>query len=82
MPGRLPLLAYALRVTWQRRDRDLLTVAGYQAAGGISGAIAKSAEQVYTGSTPGSGPPGRYSWPWYGWATGRARGTASTPGAG
>ncbi|HEY6792055.1 MAG TPA: AAA family ATPase, partial [Trebonia sp.] len=48
-PGRLPLLAYALRVTWQRRDRDLLTVAGYQAAGGISGAIAKSAEQVYTG---------------------------------
>jgi WD40 repeat protein len=48
-PGRLPLLAYALRATWQRRDRDLLTVAGYQAAGGISGAVAKSAEQVYAG---------------------------------
>ncbi len=45
--GRLPLLAHALRATWQRRDGDRLTVAGYEATGGIRGAIAKSAENVY-----------------------------------
>src|SRR5580704_1819871 len=47
--GRLPLLAYALRATWQRRSGNRLTVAGYEATGGIGGAIAKAAEDVYTG---------------------------------
>jgi hypothetical protein len=47
--GRLPLLAYALRVTWQRRSGNRLTIAGYEATGGIGGAIAKAAEDVYTG---------------------------------
>ena len=46
-PGRLPLLAHALRATWQRRDGDRLTIAGYEATGGIHGAIAKTAEDVY-----------------------------------
>ncbi|MBV9384098.1 MAG: ATP-binding protein [Streptosporangiaceae bacterium] len=46
-PGRLPLLAHALRATWQRRDGDRLTIAGYEAAGGVDGAIAKTAEDVY-----------------------------------
>ncbi|MGD0702887.1 MAG: WD40 repeat domain-containing protein [Trebonia sp.] len=46
-PGRLPLLAHALRATWQRRDGDRLTIAGYQATGGMHGAIAKTAEDVY-----------------------------------
>jgi WD40 repeat protein len=44
--GRLPLLAHALRSTWQRRDGDRLTIAGYEAAGGIGGGIAKTAEDV------------------------------------
>ena len=46
-PGRLPLLAHALRATWQRRDGDRLTTAGYEATGGIGGAIAKTADDVY-----------------------------------
>jgi AAA ATPase domain len=46
-PGLLPALAHALRATWQRRDGDRLTIAGYQAAGGIHGAIALTAEDVY-----------------------------------
>lgn len=45
--GRLPLLAHALRATWQRRSGDRLTVEGYEATGGIHGAIAKTAEDVY-----------------------------------
>lgn len=47
-PGRLPLLAHALRATWQRRSGDRLTIAGYEATGGIHGAIAKTAEGIYT----------------------------------
>ena len=46
-PGRLPLLAHALRATWQRRLGARLTIAGYEATGGIGGAIAKTAENVY-----------------------------------
>jgi hypothetical protein len=46
-PGRLPLLAHALRATWLRRDGSRLTLSGYEAAGGIHGAIARTAENVY-----------------------------------
>jgi WD40 repeat protein len=46
-PGRLPLLAHALRATWQHRDGSRLTIAGYVATGGIAGAIARTAEDVY-----------------------------------
>ena len=46
-PGRLPLLAHALRATWLHRDGSRLTIAGYEAAGGIAGAIARTAEDVY-----------------------------------
>jgi WD40 repeat protein/DNA-binding SARP family transcriptional activator len=46
-PGALPLLSHALRQTWQRREGRTLTVAGYQASGGIRGAVAQSAEQLY-----------------------------------
>jgi WD40 repeat protein len=45
--GRLPLLAYALRATWQRRSGNRLTIAAYEGTGGIGGAIAKAAEDVY-----------------------------------
>ena len=45
-PGRLPLLSHALRETWERRRGVAMTLAGYRAAGGVEGAIAKTAEEV------------------------------------
>ncbi|MER7367450.1 helix-turn-helix domain-containing protein [Nonomuraea wenchangensis] len=47
-PGALPLLSHALLATWQHRAGDTLTVAGYRLTGGIAGAIAATAENVYT----------------------------------
>jgi hypothetical protein len=52
-PGALPLLSHALRQTWLARDGRTLTVAGYRAAGGIRGAAAQTAEQLYEASSPG-----------------------------
>ncbi|MEU7863077.1 AAA family ATPase [Nonomuraea sp. NPDC049141] len=46
-PGVLPLLAHALRATWEHREDNTLTVSGYQATGGIKGAIATTAEAAY-----------------------------------
>ena len=46
-PGALPLMSHALAETWQRREGRTLTVAGYNASGGISGAVSQSAEDVY-----------------------------------
>lgn len=46
-PGVLPLMSHALAETWQRREGRTLTIAGYGASGGIQGAVAQSAEQVY-----------------------------------
>ena len=46
--GSLPLLEHALLETWQRRRGRKLTLAGYQESGGVSGAIAQSAERVYS----------------------------------
>jgi WD40 repeat protein/class 3 adenylate cyclase len=46
-PGALPLFSHALMETWARRDGRTLTLAGYREAGGVSGAIARTAEEVY-----------------------------------
>ena len=46
--GRLPLLAHALRATWQQRHGSTLTVDGYQATGGIQHAVATTAERVFS----------------------------------
>ena len=46
-PGALPLLSHALLETWRRRDGKLLTFSGYTEAGGVQGAIAKTAESVF-----------------------------------
>jgi WD40 repeat protein/class 3 adenylate cyclase/tRNA A-37 threonylcarbamoyl transferase component Bud32 len=46
-PGALPLLSHALMETWARRDGRTLTLAGYRDAGGVRGAIARTAEDVY-----------------------------------
>ena len=43
----LPHVSHALVETWIRREGATLTVAGYQASGGIAGAIAQSAETLY-----------------------------------
>ncbi|MFI5530039.1 hypothetical protein ACIA8O_15995 [Kitasatospora sp. NPDC051853] len=51
-PGTLPLLAHALRATWQQREDGALTVAGYRLAGGVHGAVARTAESVYAALTP------------------------------
>ncbi|MFE6620049.1 hypothetical protein [Streptomyces sp. NPDC057740] len=46
-PGGLPMLSHALLETWRRRRSRLLTLAAYEAAGGVRGAIAATAEEVY-----------------------------------
>jgi hypothetical protein len=51
-PGALALMAHALRQTWLRRTGSELRLADYHASGGVRGAVAQSAEQVYAGSTP------------------------------
>jgi DNA-binding SARP family transcriptional activator len=50
--GVLPHLSHALAETWRRRSGALLTVEGYEAAGGIAGAIAQSAEELYRAMGP------------------------------
>lgn len=47
-PGALPLMSHALQETWTRREGGTLTVAGYRASGGINGAVAQSAEGLYS----------------------------------
>ena len=47
-PGGLPLLSHALLETWRRRRGRTLTLSGYQEAGGVRGAIAQTAEEVYS----------------------------------
>ena len=42
-PGRLPLLSHALLETWTRRAGHVMTLKGYREAGGVEGAIAKTA---------------------------------------
>ncbi|WP_430783602.1 AAA family ATPase [Actinoplanes sp. G11-F43] len=51
-PGALPLLAHALRATWDRREGIRLTVKAYQDTGGIRHAIADTAEKIYLDQTP------------------------------
>jgi len=45
--GSLPLLSHALLTTWERAHRGRLTVADYLDSGGIQGAVASTAEQVF-----------------------------------
>jgi WD40 repeat protein/transcriptional regulator with XRE-family HTH domain len=47
-PGALPLLSHALLATWERRRGATLTLDGYRASGGVRGAIAETAESVFT----------------------------------
>src|SRR5574341_1163974 len=51
-PGALPLLSHALLETWQHRRGRTLTLRGYAESGGVRGAIAKTADEVYAQLTP------------------------------
>ncbi|RBM22159.1 WD40 repeat domain-containing protein [Streptomyces sp. PT12] len=45
--GALPFLAHVLRETWQRRSGARLTLAGYEAVGGIWRSVATTTEDLY-----------------------------------
>lgn len=49
--GALPLLSHALLATWEHGQRHTMSIANYLATGGIHGAIAKTAETIFTGLT-------------------------------
>ncbi|WP_431043443.1 hypothetical protein ACQUSR_17140 [Streptomyces sp. P1-3] len=51
-PGALPLMSHALMETWRRRRGRTLTMQAYEAAGGLRGAIARTAEDAYHQLTP------------------------------
>ncbi|MEU5688290.1 nSTAND1 domain-containing NTPase [Streptomyces venezuelae] len=46
-PGGLPLMSHALLETWRRRSGRVLAERAYEAAGGVRGAIARTAESLY-----------------------------------
>ncbi|MEV6873440.1 caspase family protein [Amycolatopsis sp. NPDC051128] len=50
--GVLPLLSYALLATWQRRAGVTLTLAGYEASGGIWESVSQRAEATYGALDP------------------------------
>lgn len=51
-PGALPLLQYALTEMFSHRERATLTIAGYEATGGVAGALGRRAEELYEGLSP------------------------------
>ena len=51
-PGRLPLLEFALTQLWRRHTDGTLTHAAYDDIGGVQGALASYAEQVYADFAP------------------------------
>ncbi|WP_055419486.1 hypothetical protein [Streptomyces pactum] len=46
-PGGLPLMSHALLETWRHRTGRSLTETAYEAAGGLRGAVVRTAEEVY-----------------------------------
>ncbi|MCB0976494.1 MAG: hypothetical protein KDB02_03450, partial [Acidimicrobiales bacterium] len=48
-PGSLPLASHAMYETWLRRRGNTLTVAAYREAGGVDGAVARTADSVHLG---------------------------------
>ena len=50
--GVLPLLSHALDQSWRSRTGQALTLADYERAGGIDGAVADSAQRAYDALTP------------------------------
>jgi energy-coupling factor transporter ATP-binding protein EcfA2 len=50
--GRLPLLQFALKETWEQRTGDQLTAEAYTTVGGVTGAIEKTAQDAYNRLNP------------------------------
>jgi WD40 repeat protein/transcriptional regulator with XRE-family HTH domain len=48
-PGALPLMQYALTELFEHREGRLLTLRAYRRSGGVTGALAQRAEELYTG---------------------------------
>ncbi|MFB6788749.1 WD40 repeat domain-containing protein [Streptomyces olivaceus] len=46
-PGGLPLMSHALLETWRHRTGRSLTESAYETAGGLRGAVVRTAEEVY-----------------------------------
>ncbi len=46
-PGALPLLQYALTEVFERREGNVLTLNAYHESGGVLGALARRAEELY-----------------------------------
>lgn len=53
-PGSLPLLQYALTELFERRDGRWLTVQAYKDIGGVMGALARRADEIYNQLDPES----------------------------
>ena len=58
-PGGLPLLSSALLELWQHRDGDWLRLATYEGIGGVSGAVARLAEDAFARLDPAEQPIAR-----------------------
>ncbi len=52
-PGALPLVQFAMTLLWENRTGDLLTHSAYDAIGGVQGALARYADEVYDHLSPG-----------------------------
>jgi WD40 repeat protein len=48
-PGALPLLQYALTELFERRTDSVMTLAAYRESGGVVGALARRADEIYEG---------------------------------
>ncbi|MFJ3953668.1 trypsin-like peptidase domain-containing protein [Streptomyces libani] len=46
-PGTLPLLGFVLKMLWENKEQGRLRLATYEEAGGVSGALARHAEQAW-----------------------------------
>ncbi len=51
-PGALPLMQYALTELFDRRSDQTLTLHAYHESGGVAGAVARRAEEIYTRMPP------------------------------
>jgi DNA-binding SARP family transcriptional activator/WD40 repeat protein len=51
-PGSLPLVETALLETWRNREGRTMTIAGYERTGGVTGALAYMADEVYAHFSP------------------------------
>jgi WD40 repeat protein len=51
-PGALPLMQYALTELFERRNGRSLTLVAYKEIGGVTGALARRADEIYNGLDP------------------------------